>query len=245
MIEVLTPQWSVSTKVHALVTTRVGGLSAAPFQSLNLGAHVNDLPAAVQENRRLLQQQFKLPQPPRWLNQVHGQQIVQFSALEHSDIPEADGSYTKHPGVVLAVLTADCLPLFLTNAEGTEISIVHCGWRSIAQGIIEQALQNFDSAADTLQAWLGPAIGPRAFEVGDDVLLAMRALNKSHEAAFTPQPSRWLLNIYALVSAELKRHGVTHITGGEHCTFNQANSFFSYRRDGVTGRMASLIWIEE
>lgn len=222
-------------------TTRRGGVSVAPYDSLNLGDHVGDDARAVEQNRTHLMEALNLPVSPVWLRQVHGARAV--DAMHGSC--EADAAYTGQPGVVCAVLTADCLPLLLCNAAGTRVAAVHAGWRGLAAGVIETALAAMGPGADLL-AWLGPAIGPGAFEVGNEVRDIFIAHDARAQNAFRPLPNgRWLADIYQLARLRLAAHGVARIYGGHACTYSDKTRFYSYRRDGITGRMATLIWLDE
>ncbi|MCC5854645.1 MAG: peptidoglycan editing factor PgeF [Idiomarina sp.] len=244
MIPLLRPEWAVPKHIQAAVTTRQGGVSAAPYASLNLGTHVGDLPAAVTTNRARVKKDLKLPSSPLWLSQVHGTRVVRTHGETMTDTPESDASYTATPGVVLAIMTADCLPLLLTNRDGTEIAVAHCGWKGIAGGLIRKVVAEFESPAEDIIAWMGPAIGPSAFEVGDDVRRAMMKSDAGHQDAFQPFQQRWLADIYQLVRHDLALSGVREVTGGDLCTVSDSEQFFSYRRDGVTGRMGSFLWIQ-
>jgi hypothetical protein len=241
-LSIITPDWPAPPRVHALTTTRRGGVSQPPYDSLNLGDHVGDDPAAVAENRRRLIEALSLPAEPRWLSQVHGTRAA--NAAQVSSGCEADASHTDRPGIVCAVLTADCLPLLLCDRDGHHVAAVHAGWRGLLNGVIERTIAAMDTEQG-LHAWLGPAIGPQAFEVGEEVREAFVAEDAAAEAAFAPSPGgRWLADIYALARRRLQRVGVHSISGGGHCTYSDPARFYSYRRDGKTGRMASLIWIE-
>ena len=234
------PDWPALSTVCAVSTTRRGGVSVAPYDSLNLGDHVGDDTRAVEQNRAHLMQTLKLPASPVWLRQVHGTRVV--DAADGSC--EADAAYATQAGVVCAVQTADCLPLLLCNAAGTRVAAVHAGWRGLAAGVIEAALAVMDPGAE-LFAWLGPAIGPDAFEVGDEVRDIFMAHDTRAQSAFRPSPNgRWLADIYQLTCLRLAAHGVTSIYGGHGCTYSDAGRFYSYRRDGITGRMATMIWLE-
>ncbi|MCH8501858.1 MAG: peptidoglycan editing factor PgeF [Aliidiomarina sp.] len=240
----LTPQLNTITGVRAFSTTRHGGVSAAPFASLNLGSHVGDLPAAVQKNRQRLVQALKLPHEPCWLNQVHENTVVRLMSGACADTPEADASYTNVKGTVLAIQTADCLPILLAADDGSEIAAIHSGWRSLAAGIIRATLEQFSSSPQRIHAWLGPAIGSEHFEVGDDVRSAMLDLNTEHESAFKPYGEKYLADLTAIASQTLRSLGVNTIEASQICTYANAEDYFSFRRDGQTGRMASLIWME-
>jgi YfiH family protein len=243
VLPLIRPDWPAPPMVRAVVTTRAGGVSLPPYDSLNLGDHVGDDPAAVRTNRQRLSEALSLPAAPRWLRQVHGTCSVEASAC--SDQCEADAAHTRTPGIVCAVLTADCLPLLLCDREGRQVAAVHAGWRGLLNGVIEQTLARM-AEPEALLAWMGPAIGPRAFEVGEEVHEAFCAEDSAAEAAFSPSASgRYLADIYALARQRLTRAGVVEVSGGDYCTYSEPERFYSYRRDGQTGRMASLIWIDE
>ncbi|MBW9270668.1 MAG: peptidoglycan editing factor PgeF [Candidatus Thiodiazotropha sp. (ex. Lucinisca nassula)] len=242
-IDLIEPDWPAPTQVRAGTTTRLGGVSLGGFESLNLAQHVEDDPHAVVENRKRLSQSLALPGEPFWLTQIHGCDI----ALGERDSPgcQADGVYTRRSGVVCAVLTADCLPLLLTDRDGREVSAVHAGWRGLASGIIEQAVAGMSAPAESILAWMGPAIGPAAFEVGDEVReVFIEQATEDAQAFVAGRPGHWWADIYQLARQRLNRSGVGFISGGDYCTVADRERFFSYRRDGVTGRMASLIWLE-
>lgn len=240
--EFISPDWPAPANVHAAVTTRQGGVSLSPFDTLNLGDHVGDAPAAVAENRRRVSEGLHLLTEPRWLSQVHSVAAVDAAVCEIGC--EADASHTDQPGVVCAVMTADCLPVLLCDTAGCHVAAVHAGWRGLLNGVIERAISNMN-AEDDILAWLGPAIGPDAFEVGDEVREAFLSVDKGVESAFRPSANgRWLADIYALARRRLAHAGVSGIYGGGFCTFTDTQRFYSYRRDGRTGRMASLIWLE-
>ena len=222
---------------------RGGGCSEGAFASFNLAAHVGDDTACVLENRARLQREAALPSEPAWLKQVHGTSVVDASTAEGGI--EADGVYTSGRNRVCAVLTADCLPIFVCNRQGTEVALLHGGWRGLSSGIVEAGLRTFHVPADELIVWLGPAIGAQAYEVGDDVHRAFVGQDETAAAAFEAvRPGKWTMDIYRLARMRLTASGVTAIYGGEYCTASQADLFFSYRRDGTTGRMASLVWLE-
>jgi len=238
----LEPGWPVPPQVRAVSTTRLGGLSAAPHDSFNLAGHVGDDDAHVIANRRRLIQALDIPAEPVWLNQIHGCGVADLGA-GISPI-SADAAWTDRPNEVCVVMTADCLPLLLCDAEGTQVAAVHAGWRGLCEGVIEAALARFSGPASGLRAWLGPAIGPDAFEVGPEVRAAFLAVDEAAGTAFRPGTGgKWFADLYALARLRLRGAGVDAISGGEHCTYSDAERFFSYRRDGITGRMATLIWI--
>ena len=238
--------WDAPNNVHALTTTRVGGVSEAPYAGLNLGDHVSDDPAAVAQNRQQLIDALGLKQSPQWLQQVHGITVVKAQA--DGCVPEADACWSDQPGQACIVMTADCLPVFFTDKQGNCVAVAHAGWRGLADGVLEATLACFDDPAQVI-CWLGPAIGPDAFEVGGEVRAQFCAHLPESEQAFKPvvgktAEDKWLADIYQLARLRLNAAGVTRISGGEHCTYSDAKQFYSYRRDGVTGRMASVIWLD-
>ena len=235
----ITPDWPVPAHVKSLMTTRAGGVSVGPFASLNLGTHVQDDPVAVQENRRRLRD--GLPAEPIWLNQVHSPQVIQADTA--SGVPNADASYTRTPQTVCAVLTADCLPVLFCARDGSAVAAAHAGWRGLAGGVLEATLAAMHLPPDQVIAWLGAAIGPDAFEVGSEVHDTFIASHPQSVAAFTPHQQKWLADIYALARIRLNACGVSAVYGGGLCTYTDAARFYSYRRDGATGRMATLIWL--
>lgn len=240
----LIPRWPAPPRVRALSTCRSGGCSRPPYDAFNLATHVGDDPAAVAANRRRLQQLAELPARPCWLEQVHGTSLV--DAAGATEGVTADGAFARVPGIVCAVLTADCLPLLLCERHGHSVAALHCGWRGLAAGIIEQALATLTAAGDEFLAWLGPAIGPAAFEVGEDVRQAFVDHDPAAATAFVPgSEGRWCADLYGLARQRLAACGVHQVYGGDRCTWKEEAAFFSYRRDGITGRMATLIWIEE
>lgn len=240
--EWLSPKWPAPPRVRAVSTLRLGGVSAPPYATFNLGDHVGDLPSAVAENRRRLTEQLSLPSAPRWLSQVHG-----FSARNAEGInggEEGDASFTSERGVVCVVMTADCLPVLFCDRAGTRVAAAHAGWRGLQGGVLEQTVAALGGAPGELLAWLGPAIGPDAFEVGAEVREAFLDDDPLAAASFRPSSNgRWFTDIYALARRRLGAVGVTAVGGGDRCTYSEPEQFFSYRRDGVTGRQASLIWL--
>ncbi len=236
------PDWPAPECVRACTTTRHGGVSLAPYDGFNLGDHVGDIAQDVAVNRAQLKRRLNLPAAPIWLDQVHDTQVV--NAAEVAAGCTADGSYTRQAGVVCAVLTADCLPLLLCNREGSKVAAVHAGWRGLANGVIEATLAALESSPESLMVWLGPAIGPQVFEVGAEVREIFMTYDPQAASAFTPAPNgRWLADIYQLARLRLARQGVTAVYGGHECTFTDPQRFYSFRRDSITGRMASLIWL--
>ncbi|MDB5800430.1 MAG: hypothetical protein JWL63_1369 [Rhodocyclales bacterium] len=242
-ISTITPDWSAPPNVKAFVTTRHGGVSAGPYQSLNLGDHVGDAVQDVAENRRRLSS--LLPAAPRWLRQVHGVKVCHADNACGDDT--ADAVLARQADVVCAIMTADCLPVLLTDRAGSVVAVAHAGWRGLCDGVLEACVASMQAAPAELIAWLGPAIGPAHFEVGPEVREAF--LHHSAEAAMAFRPGkadRWMADIFLLARQRLSAAGVpaTAISGGDLCTVSDADRFFSYRRDGITGRMASLIWRE-
>ncbi len=234
------PHWPAPPNVRALQTTRIGGLSRTPYDSLNLGSHVADAPLDVARNRMLLN--TLMPSEPIWLEQVHG--IVVANADNASCLPQADACIATHRSAVCVVMTADCLPVLLCDQQGTVVGAVHAGWKGLASGVIEAAVQAMKVPAKNLMAWLGPAISQDAFEVGAEVRdVFIDADLQAEEAFVAGQNGKWLADIYALASLRLNELGITRIYGGDYCTYEDARRFFSYRRDGVTGRMGTFIWL--
>jgi len=233
--------WPAPERVKAWVSTRDGGVSRAPFSTLNLGTHVGDEPDAVVENRRRLAAELGLPTEPNWLTQVHGRRVVD---LDEPWSGPADGAVTGRTGVVCAVLTADCLPVLLTDRNGRRVGIAHAGWRGLAAGVLDAVVAAMNTPPAELLAWFGPAIGPRAYEVGDDVCTAFLQADANSAAAFEPnERGRWQADLYALARMGLQKLGVTSIHGGGSCTYSEPERFYSHRREAPCGRMASLIWL--
>jgi len=234
------PDWPAPPGVRAASTLRPGGVSADRYASLNLGGHVGDDPGSVAENRRRLAAALNLPSEPVWLSQVHGIQAVRAEVLDER---VADAAYTRAPGVVCAVMTADCLPVLLCTRDGGAVAAVHAGWRGLADGVVEAAVAAMGGR--DLLAWLGPAIGPEAFEVGGEVRAAFVRKDAEFAAGFRAAgEGRWLADIYRLARVVLNRLDIDAVHGGGWCTHGCPGDFFSYRRDRVTGRMATLIWRE-
>jgi YfiH family protein len=239
------PDWPAPPNIRAVVTTRnLPGASKPPFDRFNLGVRCGDDAAAVVANRAALGEMLELAETPRWLRQVHGSDVHDADALLADVDPEADASVTHRPGRVLAILTADCMPVFLCAEDGTAVGIAHAGWRGLSAGVIEATIAQLGVAPASLIAWLGPAIGARSYEVGDEVRAAFVDADANDADAFAPtRPGHWTCDLYALACARLARAGVTRVAGGGFDTFADAR-FYSYRRDRETGRFASLIWIE-
>ena len=236
------PDWPAPANVKALQTTRHGGVSAAPYDTLNLGDHVGDAPLAVARNRMLLGP--LLPSEPVWLKQVHGTEVID-AAEAGCGAVEADACISREKGAVCVVMTADCLPVLLCDKQGSVVGAAHAGWKGLAAGVIEATVQAMDVAPQSLMAWLGPAIGREAFEVGGEVRATFVAAHPQAASAFTAgQPGKWIADIYALARIRLDALGITQIYGGDFCTYRERDRFFSYRRDGVTGRMGTFIWLD-
>lgn len=244
MNNLIIPDWPAPAGVHALVTTREGGVSTGPWASFNLASHVGDDATAVAANRTLLRQ--SLPSEPPWLTQVHGTLCVDAAQVQ-SGI-EADASFTRQRGVVCAVLTADCLPILLCDDKASVVAAVHAGWRGLADGVIEASVAAMQTPGEQLMAWLGPAIGPTAFEVGADVRDAFLAHDMQATQAFTSiAADKWLCDMYLLARQRLQALNIRRVTSTDfpgYCTVHDIDRFYSFRRDGVTGRMASCIWLE-
>ncbi len=240
MTELIVPDWPAPPGVRALATTRLGGVSRAPWSGFNLADHVGDDSAAVQANRRHLRQ--SLPGEPRWLDQVHGSLCVDAAAARPGTA--ADASFSRQRGVVCAVLTADCLPVLLCDQRATVVGIAHAGWRGLAAGVIEATVAAMGEPGAGLMAWLGPAIGPTAFEVGSEVRERFLATDAAAAEAFVATgQGKWLCDLYRLARQRLVAQGIRRITGADFCTVGDPRRFYSYRRDGTTGRMASLVWL--
>ncbi len=237
-------EWPAPAGVHAAVSTRRGGVSKPPWDSLNLGERCGDHPDHVHINRRRLRTGAGFPDEPLWLQQVHGSSVVRAPTAAASGAePRADAVWSDQPGVVCGVLTADCLPILLCARSGALVAAIHAGWRGLAAGVIENCVTEMPAVGKELLAWLGPAIGSAAYEVGTDVHAALAAGDPQAQACFqATRPGHWLLDLYALARLRLKRLGVTQVFGGDLCTYTQEAMFFSYRRAGVCGRMFSAIW---
>lgn len=246
------PEWNAPGNIRAFSTVRYGGYSVAPYHGddsgkngLNFGMHVADDPDAVQKNRALLKKE--LPSEPVWLNQVHGTTVV--DAADVSGAPDADASFSAKANVVCLIMTADCLPVLLCDREGTVVAVAHAGWRGLAGGVLEKTVEKMKRQTDSeIMAWLGPAIGPAAFEVGDDVRDVFVRKNSRMNSAFIPgkdTSGKYLADIYSLAKMTLNEMGVIDVSGGGFCTFTDKKRFYSYRRNGVTGRMATGIWMTD
>lgn len=241
MIELLQPEWDAPATVRAFATTRAGGVSQAPYAGFNLGAHVGDDPTCVARNRAKLARVLSLPAEPSWIRQTHSTRAV---LLEAEPEREADAAVTRRPGVVAVIMTADCLPVLLCDRQGTEVAALHAGWRGLQAGIIDATLARMQAPAADLLAWIGPGISQENFEVGDEVRAAfVETIEDSGPHFVEHGAGHWLCDLAGIAELELERLGVAAVTRDRHCTFRDDHLFYSYRRDGVTGRMASLIWI--
>lgn len=243
-LPLITPNWPAPAHIHAVCTTRIGGISQPPYDSLNLGDHVGDDPTAVAQNRHMLSQALTLPSPPCWITQVHGTRAINTQNWQAGD--EADASYATTSNAVCAVMTADCLPILLCDKQGHYVAAIHAGWRGLADGIIEATIAQAPCEPSQILAWLGPAIGPQSFEANDDVRDIFLSQQPADETGFTPlQEQKWLVDMYHIARHRLATMGVSDVYGEADCTVRNPDRFFSFRRDGETGRMASLIWIAE
>jgi len=233
--------WDAPARIRAGTTTRLGGVSRPPYDSLNLARHVGDKPALVRQNRDRLRELCCLPSDPLWLAQTHSNRIIE---ADRNESMAADAAWTRRSGIVCAILTADCVPLLLCDRNGTRIAAVHVGWRGLHTGIVEETLRRFEPGRHSLLAWLGPHICARHYEVGDEVRDACLRGRPGSAAAFRRnRHGRWQCSLETLIATRLKKHGITATTSG-HCTFGEPERFYSYRRTKTTGRMASLIWMD-
>jgi YfiH family protein len=239
----IVPDWPAPARVRAFVTTREGGTSEGAHGSMNLGSKCGDDPARVAQNRLILREH--LPQAPRWLAQVHGAAVADLDTLDELAAAAADAAVAALPERVAAVLTADCMPVFLCDESGHRVGVAHAGWRGLAAGVLENAVAALGTEPSRVLAWMGPAIGPEVFEVGAEVREAFVAVEARAAQAFRPHGAgKFLADLYVLARQRLDRAGVTRVTGGGYCTFTESDRFFSYRRAKLSGRMAAVIWIE-
>lgn len=240
----LQADWPAPDFIKAGTTLRQGGVSIGAYSSFNLATHVGDELAAVERNRAILDQSLNVPNAPQWLEQIHSTEVVLLPNEEA--IPKADASYTSKENIVCTVMTADCLPLLITNKQGSCVAAIHAGWRGLCDGIIEATIKKLPVEPESLLVWLGPAIGADVYEVGEEVYDAFTKAEVEAKQAFTSvSEGHWLFDIYQLAKLRLNKMGVNHIYGGDRCTLSEEEHFFSYRRDDVTGRMASMIWIDK
>ena len=241
--EWLRPDWRAPARVRAFVTTRAGGVSPGEYASMNLGSRSGDAPENVARNRLIVREH--LPAMPRWMAQVHGADVADLDMLDDAVVATADAAVTSSRGRVAAVLTADCMPLLLADVEGKRVGVAHAGWRGMAAGVIENAVEAMETDPARVLAWMGPAIGPGAFEVGPEVRDAFLDTDEGCAEAFAAhKPGKFLADLSALARRRLARAGVRDVRGGGFCTFTEAARFFSYRREQRSGRMGAFIWIE-
>ncbi len=260
-LPVITPDWPAPAGVRAAFTLRQGGVSSAPFDTLNVGVHTGDAIEAVRENRARVRRALQVPAEPSWLVQVHGAEVVRLdgdvpgqrgdASAQHAEPRRADAAITRTPGRVCAIQVADCMPVLFAARDGTAVGAAHAGWRGLAAGVLQATVRALAVAPSELLAWMGPAIGPEHFEVGDEVRAALHALDGGtgvdgeRDAAFVRNArGRWQCDLYAVARRQLDALGVREVYGGGWCTYADPVRFFSYRRDGRCGRMAALIWIE-
>lgn len=237
------PNWPAPANVRAVTTTRTGGVSVGPFASLNLAAHVGDEEGAVKENRRRVRAALALRNEPLWLDQVHGNTVV--DAAAHDSPPTADAAVARSADQICVVLTADCLPVLLCDRAGTRVAAAHAGWRGLACGVLNSTISAMETAPERLLAWLGPAIEQDAFEVGAEVREQFLAMDSSHAQAFQANArGRWQADLYQLARRQLAQAGVEHVYGGSFRCYADRDRFFSYRRDRTTGRMATMAWVQ-
>jgi len=256
-IEIIRPDWPAAENIHAFCSTRNKGISHGNYASLNLALHVEDTPEHVRANRLQLNRLLTIPEEPVWLNQVHGNRVVNANYMNSKQLdtqkndtglirpPRADASFSEVANTVCAVMTADCLPVLICNRKANKVAAVHAGWRGLANDVIETTVASLNERHSELLVWLGPAIGPQAFEVGEDVYgVFVNKQAKSATAFKQNRPGHYLADIYKLARLRLENMGIEAVYGGEYCTFTDAERFYSYRRDGKTGRQASLIWFD-
>jgi len=240
-LSLIKPQWSVPSNIKAITTLRYGGVSKPPFNELNLALHVGDEVEAVSQNRKILQSALELPSEPVWLNQVHSTRVVDAGRTDTQRVVDADASITDQRGTVCAIMTADCLPLFLTNIQGTKVALVHAGWRGLADGIIENTVSEFSQPASEIIAWSGPCISQSHFEIGLEV---KQSLGGSEGCYQLSNNNKYYADLCRLADERLQTIGVNKHSWNDHCTYRQIDHFYSFRREQQTGRMASLIWMD-
>ena len=241
-IKFIQAKWNAPPQVKALCTTRNGGFSQHPYDSLNLAAHVGDDDQSVSRNRQVVCDSLQLPAEPCWLEQTHGARVVN---LESESNRLADAAIARQPNTVAVVMTADCLPILLCNRSGTEVATIHAGWRGLVDGVIEATVNDMNSPPDQLLAWIGPGISQQCFEVGNQVRELFVARNTADESHFVAsRPEHWLCDLYGLATDTMSRLEVAEISRSEYCSFSDKSDYFSYRRNALTGRMASMIWID-
>ena len=247
-------QPEIAARIRAYTTTKQGGVSVGEFSGFNLATHVGDVLDNVRVNRSILREQLQLPSEPYWLNQQHSNQVLEIPYQYRSSV-SADSSYTLLKQHVCLVMTADCLPILVVDTNATEVAAIHAGWKGLANGVIANNLACFNAPISDLHVWLGPAIGSQSFEVGEEIKKLFVDLDSDYINCFKPKPSsqtsdnstqsnKFLCDIYHIARIQLKKLGVVNISGGQHCTYAESELFYSYRREGKTGRMASFIWFE-
>lgn len=241
----LQPDWPAPKQVRAVTTTRISGYSQGVYAGFNLGTHVGDAPSAVAQNRACLADDLDVS--IHWLNQVHGTTVVEARCASSEPPADADAVWTRDPGVACAIMTADCLPVLMCDRAGTVVAAAHAGWRGLADGVVLETLRHLRVPAAEVLVWLGPAIGPSAFEVGDEVRARFCEQLPEHAQAFVPgvHPGKWWCDLFLLARQQLRAASITQVYGGGVCTHSDAARFYSYRRDGVTGRFASLVWLAD
>lgn len=238
------PSWNVPDTIRMVITTRQNGFSKPPYESLNLSMHVGDDSAAVEKNRQYVYDTLQLPSEPFWLEQQHGNKVSVIS--DPSPITTADSAVALSSNKVCAVMVADCLPVFLCDKNAKGVAVAHCGWRGLATDVLQNTMTALNSAPKDIYAWLGPAIGTNAFQVGDDVRNAFINEDDAYALSFLPDnQGKWMADIYQIARIQLQRLGIERIEGGFYCTYYDKRQFYSYRRDAVTGRIAALAWIDD
>ena len=240
MFPIIKPDWPAPKNVHGFTTTRIGGVSKSPYDTFNLGDHVKDNPGDVKKNREILR--AKIPSEPFWLAQNHTTIALEVAPFEVP--PHADASYTREPKKVCLVMTADCLPILVCDKKGTVVSAIHAGWRGLAMGILPITLEALNIPVEETLVWFGPAIGPTAFELRDDVRHAFISNHMANESHFKAMDECYLGDMYAIARWQCAKRGIENVYGGGLCTVSDPERFFSFRRDGETGRLATLIWLE-
>ncbi len=257
MIKSIYPYWPAPTNIRAFTTTRIGGVSSTPFDSLNLGSRTGDDLNNIVENRRHIISAENIPSEPYWLNQTHSTNVLDISEIQlqpatglidNSERFEADGSYTRQANQVSVVLTADCMPVLFCSIKGNQVAAAHAGWRGLCHGILEETAKKFYCKASDIIVWLGPAIGATKFEVGDEVKKQFEAYDANARQAFKlidAKKQKYLANLYMIAKQRLNSIGIKQIYGGNYCTYTERDLFYSYRRENKTGRMATMIWFEK
>jgi polyphenol oxidase len=244
-LDLIEPDWPAPARVRAAFTLRTGGVSGAPYDSLNVGAHVGDVSAAVEENRLRVRERLRLPGEPVWLQQVHGVEVADLDVGAPAPVGRADAAVTRALGRVCVIQVADCMPVLFAACDGSAVGAAHAGWRGLAGGVLEETVRHLGVPPAQLVAWLGPTIGQQHFEVGEEVRAAFVSHDPDAASAFELNArQRWQCDLYSLARRRLSALGVRSISGGSWCTHADAARFFSYRRDGQCGRMAALIWME-